>query len=132
MINIANQVYTLVKDALTSYDSNIATSSVYTNTPSKYPFVSVEEIENSVYQNGSDCCEIENYANVEYEINVYTQNENKKSKGDGISQVVDTLMKSKGFTRVSRTILQDTNETTYRIVLRYSGVVGKDEVIYRR
>ena len=41
-------------------------------------------------------------------------------------------MKSKGFTRLSRTILQDTNETTYRIILRYGGVVGKDEVIYRR
>lgn len=132
MINIFNQVYTLLNDTLIAYDSNIATSSVYTNTPSKYPFVSLEEIDNSVYEQGSDCCEIENFVNVDYEVNIYTQNANKKSKADGIADVVDTLMKSKGFTRVSRNILQDTNETIYRIVMRYTGIVSKDHIIYRR
>lgn len=132
MINIFNQVYTLLNDTLIAYDSNIATSSVYTNTPPKYPFVSLEEIDNSVYEQGSDCCEIENFVNVDYEVNIYTQNANKKSKADGIADVVDTLMKSKGFTRVSRNILQDTNETTYRIVMRYTGIVSKDHIIYRR
>lgn len=132
MINIVNELYTLLANALTSYDSNIKTSSVYQNVPSKYPFVSFEEINNSVYEQGSDCCEIENFADVDYEVNIYTQNPSKKSKADGIAQVVDTLMKSKNFTRTSRNILQDTNETTYRIVLRYSGVVSKDHIIYRR
>ena len=60
MINVFNQVYTLLVNALTSYYNSIATSSVYTNMPSKYPFVSLEETENSVYEKGSDCCEIEN------------------------------------------------------------------------
>ena len=132
MISIFNQVYTLLVDALHTHDTDIKTSSVYTNMHSSYPFVSIEEIDNSVYQSGSDCCEIENYANIEFEVNVYTQNKNKKSKGDEISQVVDTLMASKGFTRYSKTILQDTDETTYRIVLRYGGVVSKDNIVYRR
>lgn len=132
MINVFNEVYTLLVNALANYDNKIKTSSVYTNTPSSYPFVSLEEIDNSVYQKGSDCCEIENYANVEYEVNVYTQNANKKSKADGISQVVDELLKSKGFIRITRNILQDTNETTYRVIMRYSGVVSKNQVVYRR
>ena len=114
MINVFNEVYTLLVNALADYDNSIKTSSVYTNTPSSYPFVSLEEIDNSVYQNGSDCCEIENFANIEYEVNIYTQNPQKKSKADGISQVVDTLLTSNGFTRITRNILQDTNETTYR------------------
>ena len=117
---------------MTSYDDKIETSSVYQNVPSKYPFVSFEEIDNSVYEQGSDCCEIENFVNVDYEINIYTQNPQKKSKGDGIAQVVDTLMKSKGFVRRTKNTFQDTNETTYRIVMRYSGVVSKDHIIYRR
>lgn len=132
MINIFNELYTLLTNALAIYDNKIKTSSVYTNTPSSYPFVSLEEIDDSVYEQGSDCCEIENFANKDYEVNIYTQNPNKKSIADGISQVVDTLMKSKGFIRVTKTPLQDTNETTYRIVLRYSGVVSKDHIIYRR
>ena len=132
MISIFNEVYTLLVNTLTSYDDKIETSSVYQNVPSKYPFVSFEEIDNNVYEQGSDCCEIENFVNVDYEINIYTQNPQKKSKGDGIAQVVDTLMKSKGFVRRTKNTFQDTNETTYRIVMRYSGVVSKDHIIYRR
>lgn len=131
MINIFNEIYTDLVNALTSYDPSIKTSSVYTNMPTSYPFVSLEEIDNSVYQKGSDC-KIERFAEVEYEANIYTQNTNKKSKADGIANAVDTLMSSKGFTRVARTILQDNNETTYRIVLRYDGVVSQDHIIYRR
>ena len=132
MIEIFNEIYTLLVDELASFDNKIETSSVYKNVPSSYPFVSMEEIENSIYESGSDCCEIENFVNVDYEINVYTQNPQKKSKGEAIAEVVDTLMKSKGFVRRTKNALQDTNETTYRIVLRYSGVVSKDHTIYRR
>ena len=132
MINIFNELYTLFVTALATADPSIKTSSVYTNTPSSFPFVSFEEIDNSVDENGSDSCEIENFANVEYEINIYTQNPSKKAKGDTIAQTVDTFMKSYGFRRVTKNSFQDSNETTYRIVMRYSGVVSKDNVIYRR
>ena len=132
MINIFNELYTHLVNALASYDEKIKTASVYTNTPSSYPFVSFEEIEDSVYEQGSDDWTIENYANKQYEINIYTQNPNKKSKADGIANVVDTLMSSKGFTRITKNSLQDPNETTYRIVIRYSGVVSKENVVYRR
>ena len=132
MIDISNEIYTDLVNALAIFDSSIETSSVYQNVPSKYPFVSFEEIDNSIYENGMDCCEIENFVNVDYEINIYTQNPQKKSKGDKIANVVDTLMKSKGFIRRTKNAFQDTNETTYRIVMRYSGVVSQDHTIYRR
>ena len=132
MINIFNEVYTLLVNALATYDSTIKTSSVYTNTPSEYPFVSLEEIDNSVYELTSDSCELENHARIELEVNIYTKNPQKKSKGDGIANVVDNLLKTYNFVRMTKNILQDTNETTYRIVIRYSGVVSKDSVIYRR
>ena len=80
MINIFNEVFTAFDNALTSYDSKISTSSVYINAPSKYPFASLEEIDNSVYEYSSDSCDIENHAVVDYEVNIYTQNPKKKSK----------------------------------------------------
>ena len=132
MIDIFNELYTAFVTALATYDASIETSSVYTNTPPDFPFVSFEEIDNSVNERGSDSCDIENLADVEYEVNIYTQNPNKKSKGDAIAQVVDTFMKTKGFRRVTKNSFQDSNETTYRIIMRYSGVVSKDSVIYRR
>lgn len=132
MINIFNELYTLVVNALATYDSNIKTSSVYTNTPPSYPFVSFEEIDNSVYEQTSDSCDIEQHALVDYEINIYTKNPNKKVKGDNILNVVDNLLKQYNFVRASKNVFQSSDETTYRIVIRYSGVVSKDSVIYRR
>lgn len=132
MIDISNELYTLLVNELALYDNSIETSSVYTNVPSKYPFVSFEEIDNSIYENGMDDSEIENFVNVDYEINVYTKNPSKKSKATAIANVVDTLMKNKGFIRRTMNSLQNTDETTYRIVIRYSGVVSKDQVVYRR
>lgn len=128
MIDISNEVYTLVKNAL---DPSIKTSNVYTNTPSQYPFVSVEEIENMVDFETSDC-EIENHAIVQYEINVYTKDPEKRAKGYEILQTIDELLASYGFVRVSKNNIQDTNETVYRLIARYEGIVSKDKVIYRR
>lgn len=132
MINIFNDVYTLIDDALASYDNKIKTSSVYTNSPSVYPFVSVEEIDNYPDERTSDSCDIENHANLEYEINIYAQNPQKKSKCDAIAQVIDNLLKNYNFVRLSKTPLQDSNETIYRIIMRYRCVVSKDNVVYRR
>lgn len=132
MIDIFNELYTLFVTALATYDANIQTSSVYTNTPSYFPFVSFEEINNSVNERGSDSCDIENLADLEYEVNIYTKDPSKKAKGDAIAQVVDTFMKSKGFMRVTKNSFNENNETNYHIIMRYSGVVSKDSVVYRR
>ena len=132
MIDIFNELYDLFDDTLTAHDSAIETGVVFTNEPSSYPFASLEEIDNSVYELSSDSCDIENHAQVDYEVNIYTQGDDKKSKGDGIAQVVDNLFKSLGFVRTTKNVFQSQDETTYRIIIRYSGVVSKDEVIYRR
>ena len=130
MIDIFNELFTLLKNTLATYDPNIKTASVYTNMPSEYPFVSFEEIDNSEYEQSRDWCGNENHAQIEYEINIYTQNPQKKSKGDKILQVVDTLMKTYNFVRQTKNVFQSPDETTYRIVIRYSGIVSKEHKVY--
>lgn len=132
MINIFNELYTYLVDTLADYDSNIKTSSVYQNVPTEYPFVSFEEIVDAVYSLTSDDCNIENHAQKEYEVNIYTQKPNKKSKADAIANIIDNMMSRYGFTRVSKNAIQDTNETIYRIILRYDGIVSKEHIVYRR
>lgn len=132
MINVFNEIYTELVATLTAYDTKIKSSSVYVNMPSEYPFVSLEEISDRVYERGMDDTEIENFDEKDFEINIYTQGNLKKSEGDNIANVVDSLFKSLGFVRQSKTPLQDTNETIYRIVMRYSGIVSKDHIVYRR
>ena len=132
MIYIFNDIFTLIKNALNAYGTEIKTSSTYTNTPSHYPFVSVEEINNMVDINASDSCHLENSALVQYEINVFAKDPLKKSKAYEILQVVDNLLASYNFVRLSKNDFQDTNETVYRIIVRYEANVSKDHVIFRR
>lgn len=131
MINIFNELYTRMCETLASYDSNIRTASVYTNIPSEYPFVSLEEINSSVYEQGSDC-RVENFDENEYEVNIYVKNPLGKSKADKIFDVVDNLFGTLGFVRRTKNPIQSTDETIYRIVARYNCVVSTDKVIYRR
>ena len=132
MINIFNELYTLMDSALKNYEPSVETSSVHVNMPSKYPFVSLEEIDDSVYQRGSDSCELENYANKQYEVNIYTKNPNKKSVADNIAGIVDNFFKTYNFVRTFKMPMQSIDETTYQIIIRYEGIVSKDHTIYRR
>lgn len=132
MINIHAEVFTRLTDILKVANSKVETSSVYTNSPSSYPFVSIEQFENSVYEQGADCCEMENFANIAFEINCMAQGETRMSECYKLLEVADNFMKSIGFIRESSTPMQDQNETTYRIISRYSAVVGKDHKTYRR
>jgi len=132
MINNASEIFTRITSALGNVDSSVKTSSVYTNSPSSYPFVSIEMIGNSVDERGSDSGDIENFANIDYEINVVTTGNTKMSKCYKLLSVCDDFMKSIGFTRIVMTPMQDQNETKYRLVARYEAVVGKDLKVYRR
>ena len=132
MINIFDELFTLFDNALTTYDEKIGTASEYTNSPSKYPFASLEEIDNRVYEQTSDSCDVEEHAEVEYEVNIYTQGSLKKSKCDDISDVIDNLFKDYNLVRTFKNPIPSGDEATYRIVMRYRGVVSKDHTIYRR
>jgi len=132
MINNANEIFTRLTTALQSEDSSVKTSSVYTNSPTSYPFVSIEVIGNGVYEMGIDSGDIENFANIDYEINVIATGDTKMSKAYKLLGVADNFMKSIGFTRIILTPMQDQNETKYRLLARYEAVVGKDLKVYRR
>ncbi len=132
MINNASEIFTRLTTALQNADSSVKTSSVYTNSPSSYPFVSIELIENSIYERGVDSGDMENFANISYEINVYARGDTKMSDCYKLLGVADNFMKSIGFARIILTPMQDQNETQYRLVARYEAVVGKDLKVYRR
>ena len=131
MIDIYNKVYTLIKNALANQTPQIEMSAVYVNMPSKRPFVSVEEIENAVDVLHSSC-NVENFADMQYVINIYTEGTKKRADGINILKLVDNALSSVGFVRTSKNEFQTQNETVYHIIARYSGIVSKDNVIYRR
>lgn len=128
-INIFNELYTGLSTLL---GSSVKMSSVDTNTPTSYPFVSMVEIDDSVYLEGSDSCCIENFAEKDYEINIYTQQPNKKSKNDDLFDKVDEYFSKLGFVRRTKMPMPMSDESLYRVVVRYSGICSKNKTIYRR
>ena len=132
MINNESEIFTKITTALQDEDGSVKTSSVYTNSPSSYPFVSIELISNNVYESGVDSGDIENFAYLGYEIVVMTSGNTRKSKAYSLLEVVDSELKQLGFTRIVLAPSQDQNETLYRLVARYEAVVGKDLKVYRR
>ena len=133
MIDIENQVISLVTDVLFQNNITATVESVLNLNPSTFPTVCVEEIENSVTGLTADSSSNENHASVGYEINVFTNDvSGKKQNAKDILSVIDNMLIARGFYRVSKTQLSIDNGTKYRLIARYRATVSKNETIYRR
>lgn len=133
MIDIENEVITLVTDELFAKGISASVESVLNLNPSEFPTVCVEEIENSSYGLSADSFSNENHASVGYEINVFTNDvSGKKQNAKEILSVIDNMLIARGFSRISKTQLSLDNGTKMRIIARYRAYVSRNQTIYRR
>ena len=133
MIDIENEVFTRVAAALRDDFSNIAVESMTTYSPSRFPCVCIEETDNYPYTITHDSGGSENHVIVVYEVNIYSnKSTGKKQECKSILSVVDDVMSGMGFTRNAKTPINMDEATKYRIFARYSAVVSKGKIIYRR
>ena len=133
MIDIENEVITLVTDTLFAENITASVESVLNLNPTEFPTVCVEEIENASYDGSADTKSNENHASVAYEINVFTNDvAGKKQNAKDILTVVNDAMISHGFSRISKTGLSLDNGTKYRLIARYRAYADSNNIIYRR
>lgn len=134
MISIENELFTIVATALREAYDGIYVAGEYVAQPPRFPAVFIVEMDNSVYQPGRDSGGIENFASVMYEVDVYSNlAKGKKAQAREIISAVDDIMAAHGFTRTFLNPVQNFNDATiYRMTARYTGVVSKDNVVYRR
>ena len=134
MINIENEVFGIVATAIRAEYSKAFVVGEYVKAPSKFPCVSIVEIDNTAYDKTQSSGCLENHADVTYEVNIYSNKASgKKSECRDIASLIDTEFAALGF---SRTMLQPIpngdDATIYRMTGRYRGVVSKDKKVYRR
>lgn len=122
MIDIENAVYTRIYNVLKNAYTNVEVSGVYLNTPSSFPYVSIIEQDNHLVE--YDTSDIEKYAKVMYEVNVYDNNDsNKKSTCKSILNTIDKEMYRMNLIRTTYTPVPNMADTSiYRLVARYEGV----------
>lgn len=126
MIDIENDVFTIVAEALRAAHDGITVSGEYAESFAKLPAVTIVEADNRVLMS-MRTDNIENAASLMYEVNVYTNNAaGKKTAAKKIMNTVDNAFEGLGFTRMFREQVPNLKDATiYRIVARYEGTVGE-------
>jgi hypothetical protein len=134
MINVENEIFNRVTKSVRNAYPSVFISGEYVRTPSKFPFVSLIEMSNTAYDRTQTSGSLENHASLMYEVNVYSnKTSGKKNECKAIAALIDNELAALGF---SRTMLQPIpnmdDATIYRMTGRYTAVISKDKVIYRR
>lgn len=137
MIDIENQLFNVLAAALRAEFQSIYVTGEYVRSPASFPAVSIEEKNNTVWRNGRDSTTIENFAEVMYEVNIYSnKTTGKKSECKAIASKLDETFAGLGFTRVLlNPIPNQSDATIYRIVGRYRAIIAKDGndfTVYKR
>ncbi len=133
MIDIENEVFTKIATELRSRFSGINVYGEDVRTPSSFPCVSIVEADNYTVKNTQDSSNNENHANLMYEVNVYSnKTSGKKSECKEILAIIDEMLLGMGFTRTMKNPVTMDDATIYRMVSRYTAIVSKNRMIYRR
>lgn len=131
MIDIESQIFTMLYDAIKAVYPNCDVKSELDLEPSKSPAVMIEEINNA--SNTQTMTTTENHAVIDYEINIFSSKASgRKSEAKAILSLIDGIMTEWNFQRLMTNPVSLSDSTRYRLVARYTAVVGTNEVIYRR
>lgn len=131
MIDIESQIFTMLYDAIKAVYPNCDVKSELDLEPSKSPAVMIEEINNA--SNTQTMTTTETHAIVDYEINIFSSKASgRKSEAKAILSLIDGIMTEWNFQRLMTNPVSLSDSTRYRLVARYTAVVGTNEVIYRR
>lgn len=102
--------------------------------PATFPHVSIIEADNSVYIKTQDSGSIENHSSLMYEVNIYSNKKTgKRTECKAIFAALDEVFAKLGFTRTMGQYVPNMADLKiYRMTGRYTAVVSKDRMIYRR
>lgn len=133
MIDIENELFTLLAKALRAKYRTIFVTGTYVDSASTFPCVSIVEIENRTHFKTQSSFSNENHVQVTYEINVFTNDlRGKKAKAKEIFSLIDDVLLNLGFSRILLSSIPNGDDKIHRIVGRYRCVISKDKTIYRR
>lgn len=134
MIDVENEVFNTVATDVRAKYPDIYMVGEYVKTPPKFPCVSLVEMDNQSYQQTEDSGSVENHASLMYEVNIYSNKTvGKKSECKAIAALIDERMLALGFARTMLQPIPNLDDATiYRMVGRYSAVISKNKVLYRR
>lgn len=108
----------------TNLDDPVFVTGEYVDAPTRFPAVSIIEIDDSVYRK-MITTNIENHTKLTFEVNCFSNLAGyKKAEAKAIMDIVDDEFSKFGFVRTMRSPASNILDATiYRIVARYEGVL---------
>ena len=134
MINVETEIFNIIAKAVRTAFPGLYIVGEYVKSPSKFPCVSIVEIDNTAYDRTQTSSSLENHADVTYEVNIYSnKTSGKKSECKLIASLIDDEFAALGFSRKMLHPIPNVDDATiYRMTGRYRGVVSKDSKVFRR
>ena len=134
MINVLNEIFTTVADAVRTDHAGTTITGEYTRQPSKFPAVTLDETENVTVPELVDSSDRENYSGLTYRLQVFSNKQSgKKAEARSIFSTADEVMLGLGFRRISYTTTPEIYESTiYSITATYEAIVDAHGVVYKR
>lgn len=134
MIDYNNEIFTIVASAVRSAHEGVTVTGEYTRSPSVFPTVTLDEIENVMVGYLIDSSHEDNFAGVTYRLQVFSNKQSgKKAEARAIFATADTELRKIGFRRVTYTTTPEIYDSTiYSINATYTAVLGADHYVYKR
>ena len=134
MIDKLNEIFTSVATSVRNKHTGTSVTGEYTRKPSKFPTVTLDEIQNVVVDRLEDSSNAENFAGVTYRLQVFSNKRTgKKAEAREIFATADAEMRRMGFRRVTYTTTPEIYDSTiYCIMATYEAVVSAAGYVYTR
>ncbi len=134
MIDVEADLYDeIAKLVLESYPSAYVTGE-NVEIPASFPAVSIIEAVNQAEESREDTSDSENAAILSYSVNVYSNSASEaKQECRAIMKLIDERMRLLNMRRsFSRPVNNAADPSIYRLVARFTGMVDRNDVFYRR
>lgn len=134
MIDVEFEIYNDIADTIRETYPTAFITGEYVPNPAKFPAVMITEMDNTQVTTTQDSGSLENHARITFEANVYSnKTTGKKQECKKIAQLIDEKFATLGFTRMMyQPVPNLADATIYRIYARYTAIISKEKVIYRR
>jgi hypothetical protein len=131
VIDFSNEIFNAVAEYLRSLFAGIRVVGEYVNSPTRFPCVTIDEIEN--YPEHLDSARVNKYARVVYRVQVFSNLEGgKRTQARQIYAEVDEKMQELGlFAKTYTSTPAVYNAEVYSITATYEAVIDQNGVIYR-
>ena len=134
MIDHQNEIFTSVATAVRSAHAGTTVTGEYTRSPSKFPAVTVDEIENVTVPELVDSSKEEKFCGLTYRVQSFSnKTAGKKAEAREIFATADEVMRGLGFHRITYSTTPEIYDSTiYSITATYEAIVDANGVIYSR